>query len=96
MPQNSPQWYRDEEYRQSVIRKALLLGFSAMEHPAYLVSLQSGSHTVITGAHRNDKTWWSFHFEGTERTGYKTLYSAAHDYLRVLKVPPEVIGDYRG
>jgi hypothetical protein len=26
------QWYRDEEYRQSVIRKALLLGFSAVEN----------------------------------------------------------------
>jgi hypothetical protein len=82
---NSPQWHRDEEYRQSVIRKALLLGFSCEEY---------------RGAHKGDGSLlhpkWSFNFEGARHEGYASCYSAAFDYLRLLKIPPEVIGDYRG
>jgi hypothetical protein len=77
---HGPRWDRDEAYRQSVIRKALLLGFSAEDYsdPDYLQS-----------------KWWSFIFEGHRRTGYASLYSAAYDFLRLNHLE-YLAGDYRG
>ncbi len=62
------QWAREEEYRQSVIRKALLLGFSAEEY-------SEANHL---------RPFWRFTFEGKQRQQYASLYSAAFDYLRLL------------
>lgn len=81
--QNSPQWHRDEEYRQSVIRKALLLGFECQHRPRYTHNgREEGSYEFVL----NGETYRS----------YGSIYSAAYEYLRLLKVPQEVIGDYRG
>jgi hypothetical protein len=80
MPIGNPHatFEQDEEFRQSVIRKALLLGFCAGEWDEAC----------------NNR--WAFMFEGKLRTGYCSCYSAAYDYLRLLKIPHEVIGDFRG
>jgi hypothetical protein len=79
------QWDRDEEYRQSVIRKALLLGFECEEYE--LVAISIGEYKA---------SGWRFMFDGIMRTNYPSCYSAAFDYLRLMEVPIEVIGDYRG
>lgn len=83
MSEHGPQWDRDEEFRQSVIRKALLLGFSCC-------SDQIGTSPAHTG------TWYHFYLEGRPYYGYMSIYSAAYDYLRLMQVPLKVIGDYRG
>lgn len=80
-------WRRDEEYRQSVIRKALLMGFSCEEYEVGRMSSLGAGPTYKR---------WRFMFDSSQRDGYNSLYSAAFDYLRLLKVPLEVIGDYRG
>lgn len=81
--EHGPQWDRDEEYRQSVIRKALLLGFSCRERPLF--------------THEGRKPGSiEFDFEGTVRVGYASIYSAAYEFLRLSKIPLSVIGDYRG
>lgn len=79
MSDPGPQWRRDEEFRQSVIRKALLLGFECEELPSGDVY-----------------PWYQFTWEGYSRGRYRSKYSAADDYLRLMKIPHEVIGDYRG
>ncbi len=84
---NSPQWYRDEAFRQSVIRKALLLGFSCEEYN-------------VAPYHEDDRrvehhTYYRFPFEGAYRVGYASIYSAAFDFLRLCKLE-HLAGDYRG
>jgi hypothetical protein len=88
---HGPQWDRDEEYRQSVIRKALLLGF---ECEKYMVS-------YIVDRHKNpiefgESPMYRFTYEDSVRNSYGSIYSAAFDYLRLVGLPLEVIGDYRG
>lgn len=80
---NSPQWHQDEEWRQRVIRQAVLLGFSAYEYFLF-----------DNGEDRNSR--WGFRFDGIRREGYTTLYGAAFDYMRLMKIPPHIIGEYRG
>ncbi len=81
---HGPQWDRDEAYRQSVIRKALLLGFSAEEYEERLMVF--GGDTI---------TRWRFTHEGKRREHYASCYSAAWEYLRLLKCE-HLAGDYRG
>jgi len=87
MPRITPHADEDE-FRQSVIRKALLLGFSCEEQPN-----AAGADMLRRFMFRR------FNEEANMthvHTGYASIYAAAYDYLRLLKIPPEVIGDYRG
>lgn len=78
---NSPEWYRDEEFRQRVIRQAILLGFEASEE--FMPSGLSSEKAQFV---------WRFNFEGHTRGNYSSLYTAALEYLRLMKVPNKIIG----
>ena len=89
--QASRQWQRDEEFRQSVIRKALLLGFACEEDNDLSQHMPAGELCRFSFRHWNEKANMTY-----VHTGYASIYAAAWDYLRLLKIPPEVIGDFRG
>jgi hypothetical protein len=88
---HGPQWDRDEEYRQSVIRKALLLGFECEE---YMVPYVSNRH--VNPVEFGEKPMYRFKHGDLTRGSYGSIYSAAFDYLRLVGLPLEVIGAYRG
>lgn len=75
---------RDEEFRQTVIRQAIMLGLQAEEYNHDMVS---GQKLIVT------KRWRFKSPTDSEFYGaYSSLYSAAFDYLRLIEVPTEVIG----
>lgn len=87
----SPQFLADEEFRQRVVRQALLLGFSAEEYSEEIIT--NHRTTPVTFASRPR---WRFMFEGHMRTQYGSLYAAAFDYCRLMGLPNSIIGEYRG
>lgn len=73
---------RDEEFRQTVIRQAIMLGMQAKEIPIF--------------THDGPKPGrWKLFWNEQEYSGYVSLYSAALDYLRLAKFPAELIGVVR-
>jgi hypothetical protein len=81
---------RDEEFRQTVIRQAIMLGFEAEEYT--VERPHSTVHRIMGGTQAR----WRFKAHDGEFYGaYSSVYSAAFDYLRLLKVPNEVIGVVR-
>ncbi len=91
---HGPQWDRDEEFRQSVIRKAMLLGFECEEHP---VSARPYQHNTTRIGQADIVTEWRWRFtlESETYTGYASIYSAAYEFLR-LQGLSHLAGDYRG
>ncbi len=64
---HGPQWDRDEEFRQSVIRKALLLGFEA--------------HQIGPSPGKLPK--YQFTLYGNTYGHYASMYSAAYEFMRL-------------
>lgn len=75
---HEPHWTAEEEFKRTVILRAQLLGFTAQE-----IQLNNLGRTA-----------WEFEFKGIRRFQYASLYSAAYDYLRLMRVPWEVVGNY--
>lgn len=64
---HGPQWDRDEEYRQSVIRKAMLLGFECRQ----------------VGSFPGEMPRYEFEMKGQVFHHYASIYSAAYEFLRL-------------
>lgn len=79
---------RDEEFRQTVIRQAIMLGMQAEEYE--YIDYARGKFVV-----RKSKRWRFKDDDGEFYGAYISLYSAAFDYLRIIEVPTEVIGVIR-
>lgn len=78
---------RDEEFRQRVIRQALMLGMQAEEY--------NTAGTSVPDRTRSQYIRWRFKYKEAWYFAYPSLYSAAFEYLRMLEVPNEVIGVVR-
>ena len=81
----------DREFSERVIRQALLLGFSCEEYSEEVIVNRHVSPVQFRSEAR-----YKFMFRDLPRTGYHSQYSAAYDYMRLLEVPHEIIGEYRG
>lgn len=75
--------YREgEEFRERVVRQAIMLGFEAEE---YEIPWQSQPE-------KKQKRWmFKSPVDGIMR-GYASVYSAALEYLRLAKYPEHLIG----
>jgi hypothetical protein len=86
MSEHGPQWDRDEAFRNSVIRKAVMLGFEARYAERRIFTHSENTDTIKL---------WEFDFDGKTRSGYHSLYSAAFDFMRLNNLE-YLAGDYRG
>ena len=66
----------DPEHREKIIRRALMLGFTATNLPR-----EGSTYTPWT----KEDSWrkWSFTCEGRQYGTYNSVYGAAWDYLRI-------------
>jgi hypothetical protein len=87
MSEHGPWWDEEEDFMQAVIRKAVLLGFTAEQY-----TLSEASY--VTGEHG---TYWRFTHGGRVRSQYSSLYSAAYEFMRLNDYLP-LLGEmyYRG
>lgn len=84
MSEHGARWAEEEAFRQGLIRKAMLLGFTATEYKSY--HLQSNSY----------RTYWQFTHNGELCTQYGSLYSAAYEFMRLNGYTQFIGGLYRG
>jgi len=70
----------DKEFRETVVRQALLLGFEAAERGIYTDEAK-GVPTRVYFVHN-----------GVKYDGYASVFSAALEYLRLINFPEEKIG----
>lgn len=73
-------------FRERVVRQAILLGFEAEEYEQTATSFNQPNLVIKV------ETRWRFEFEGITRMAYASEYSAALEYLRLIKFPRDKIG----
>lgn len=77
----------DEEFRQRVVRQAILLGFSCHTYDEEVIVNRHVSPVQFRTA-----TLYAFWYEDIERRGYMALYKAALEYMRLIGFPLDRVG----